>query len=48
MNDFGNVQKEVIGDLEMKDIVEVIKYKIGELIFKDVVKFKKKWKNKSN
>lgn len=47
-NDSGNVQKEVTGDLEMKDTAEATKHKTGELTLKDAVKPKKKRKNKSN
>ncbi|CAN7062305.1 unnamed protein product [Brassica oleracea var. botrytis] len=47
-NDSGNVQKEVTGDLEMKDTAETTKHKSGEMTLKDAVKPKKKRKNKSS
>lgn len=47
-NDSGNVQKEVTGDLEMKDTAVATKHKTGEMTLKDAVKPKKKRKNKSN
>ncbi|KAF8092392.1 hypothetical protein N665_0415s0012 [Sinapis alba] len=48
-SDSGDAQKEVTGDVEMKETPEVTKYKDGEKTLKDAVKpKKKKRKNKSS
>ncbi|KAL0805848.1 exosome complex component RRP45A isoform X2 [Brassica napus] len=48
-NDSGHAQKEVTGDVEMKDTPKVTKHKDGEKTLKDAVKpKKKKRKNKSS